>query len=90
MFFYNPAGGQHIAVLWKPSAKIRQDFRVRLSGFNSKAPPHCVLSFQIATVSGQASTDKDQLKYDFKQIVMDFQVMGLGLVKSIIDNSVAE
>lgn len=53
MFFYNPCGGQQIAVLWKPTTFAKQEFKISAA------------HGQILSNDGQLEFDHDQLKNDF-------------------------
>lgn len=53
MFFYNPCGGQQIAVLWKPYSFSKQEFKISAA------------LGQVANEDGQLQFDHEQLKNDF-------------------------
>lgn len=53
MFFYNPCGGQQIAVLWKPNTFTKQEFKINAA------------LGQVATNDGQLVFNHEQLKNDF-------------------------
>lgn len=55
MFFYNPCGGQQIAVLWKPNTYAKQEFKIS-----------AVHGQMIASNDGQLEFNHEQLKNDFK------------------------
>lgn len=72
MFFYNPCGGEHIAVLWKPNTYTKQEFRI--------ASAHG----QIATAADDDDgDDAGQLEFNHEQLKIDFSILGKGLVDSI-------
>lgn len=54
MFFYNPCGGQQIAVLWKPNTYAKQEFKISAAHGQVIAPD-----------DGQLAFDHEQLKNDF-------------------------
>lgn len=53
MFFYNPCGGQQIAVLWKPNTFTKQEFKINAA------------LGQVVTDDGQLKFNHEQLKNDF-------------------------
>lgn len=53
MFFYNPCGGQCIAVLWKPNTFAKQEFKISAA------------LGQVATDDGQLEFNHEQLKNEF-------------------------
>lgn len=54
MFFYNPCGGQQIAVLWKPNTYAKQEFKISAA--------HGQI---ITSNDGQLEFNHEQLKNDF-------------------------
>lgn len=53
VFFYNPCGGNQIAVLWKPNSFTKQEFKIT------------ACQGQVATEDDQLQFRHDQLKNDF-------------------------
>lgn len=53
IFFYNPCGGQQIAVLWKPNTYAKDEFKISAA------------HGQIASDNGQLEFNHEQLKNDF-------------------------
>lgn len=53
VFFYNPCGGEHIAVLWKPITDGAQEFKLT------------ALQGQTVGQNGQLQFDRSQLHNDF-------------------------
>lgn len=47
---------------------------------------NCIFFLQLSAVNGQQATEDDQLEFNYKQIKLDFLIIGHGLVESLIDN----
>lgn len=88
IFFYNPCGGDTIAVLWKPivqEALIGFDVNF-FEKFFSFFMPYTICRFlQPNNINGRKYSGHQSYGYNLPQLIEDFRIMGRGLVENIVE-----